>query len=80
MFGDPVHRHFVGGVGFERHVDVHNRSGLDCTIGLPPCIDVQVPRELDDSIDLLRLPIRPGSHGKEGFVHSLPSPPHCQRY
>ena len=81
MFWDPVHRHFVGGVGFERYVDVHNRPGLDYTTGLPPRIDVRVPRGLDDSIDLLRLPIRPGSQGIEGFV---PPPPHhhhqCQRY
>ena len=80
MFWDPGRLHFVGGVGFESSVDVQNRPGLDYTIGLPPCIDVRVPLGLDDSIDLLRLPTRPRSHGKEGWVHSPPPPPHCQRY
>ena len=77
MYWDPVRLHFVGGVGFERHVDVHNRPGLDYTTGLPPRIDVRVPPGLDDSIDLLRPQTRPRSHGNEGFVHP---PPHCQRY
>ena len=81
MYWDPVHLHFVGGVGFERHVDVQNPPGLDYTIGLPPRIDVRVPRGLDDSIDLLRLPTRPRSQGNEGFVHSPPPHHHqCQRY
>ena len=75
MYWDPDRLHFVGGVGFERCVDVHNRPGLDYTIGLPPCIDVRVPLGLDDSIDLLRPPTRPG------WLHSPPPPPpHCQRY
>ena len=80
MFGDPVHRHFVGGVGFERSVDVQNRPGLDYTIGFPPRIDVRIRLGLDCTIDLLlRLQTRPKSHGNEGVV---PPPPHpqCQRY
>ena len=74
MYWDPVRLHFVGGV------DVHNRPELDYTTGLPPRIDVRVPLGLDDSIDLLRLQTRPRSQGNEGFVHSPPPPPHCQRY
>ena len=79
MFWDPVHRHFVGGVGFERSVDVQNRPGLDYTIGFPPRIDVRIRLGLDCTIDLLRPQTRSRSHGIEGFV----PPPHhhqCQRY
>ena len=71
MYWDPVRLHFV---------DVHNRPGLDYTIGLPPRIDVRVPLGLDDSIDLLRLQTRPKSQGNEGWVHSPPPHPHCPRY
>ena len=42
MFQDPDPLRFVGGVEFERRVDVQNRPRLDYTIGLPPRIDVRI--------------------------------------
>ena len=81
MFWDPDPLRFVGGVGFERHVDVQNRPWLDCTIGLPPRIDVRIRLGLDYSIDLLLLRNRPGSRYIEGFLlQHHHHHHHCQRY